>query len=231
MLKEALLETIWPTRCAVCDLPGEVICDTCARNLPFIDYWRSCPLCGAPSGIRQCTDCAATCLEEQGAAKPYEKCVSSVAYTGGSPRVIKAYKDAGERRLSAFIAECITDVLPPSWKCGKLTIVTVPATKEAYAKRGFDHMRPIGETIARICASEYAQPLIAGKPNDQRSLGRRARKVNMRHAFSISPSCPAPEQVLLVDDVYTTGATLSAAARTLASNGTKRIFCATFARA
>ncbi|MEG0324645.1 MAG: double zinc ribbon domain-containing protein, partial [Raoultibacter sp.] len=57
LLVESLEETLWPTRCAVCDTLGTVLCDRCRQRLPYIDYWRSCPRCGAPFGFTQCTEC------------------------------------------------------------------------------------------------------------------------------------------------------------------------------
>ena len=57
LTSEALLETLWPTRCAVCDTPGEVLCAPCSLNLSHIDWWRACPRCGAPFGRVQCSEC------------------------------------------------------------------------------------------------------------------------------------------------------------------------------
>lgn len=47
---EALAETVWPTRCAVCDAPGEPLCEHCRTALRYVDWWRACPRCGAPFG-------------------------------------------------------------------------------------------------------------------------------------------------------------------------------------
>ena len=43
LASEALLETLWPTRCAVCDEPGELLCGPCRLGLPYTDWWRACP--------------------------------------------------------------------------------------------------------------------------------------------------------------------------------------------
>ena len=45
---QAVAETLWPTRCAICDEPGELLCERCRSEPPFIDLWRACPICGAP---------------------------------------------------------------------------------------------------------------------------------------------------------------------------------------
>ena len=50
LAKEALFETLWPTRCCVCDLPGAVLCERCERALSRLDRWQACPRCGARTG-------------------------------------------------------------------------------------------------------------------------------------------------------------------------------------
>jgi predicted amidophosphoribosyltransferase len=62
----------------------------------------------------------------------------------------------------------------------------------------------------------------------QRGLSRELRRSNVRNGFS---SLPAPLQIVLVDDVYTTGATVDAAARALKREGARRVQVVTFARA
>ena len=222
MLREALLETIWPTRCAVCDRQGAVLCDRCIPLLEYIDSWKCCPICGSPYGLIQCTDCASIAIDGG--------CMSLMRYEGGAARIVRAYKDGGERRLHADIARLLVRLVPPSWTEGR-TVCAIPPSKEAYAKRGFDHMGPIASEFGRITGMAVVKPLRAMGAADQRALGRKGRRRNMEHAFKIrSPNeCRGP--ILLIDDVYTTGATLAAASRTLIEAGASDVKCLTFARA
>ena len=66
---QAVAETLWPTRCAICDEPGELLCERCKSELPFIDLWRACPICGAPWGHTQCTECNPVMLAATGREK------------------------------------------------------------------------------------------------------------------------------------------------------------------
>ena len=63
---EALAETVWPTRCAICDAPGQVLCDSCCASLPYVDWWRACPRCGAPFGARDAANATRSCLQRKG---------------------------------------------------------------------------------------------------------------------------------------------------------------------
>ena len=69
------------------------------------------------------------------------------------------------------------------------------------------------------------------RAHDQRALSRRARMGNMAHAVSALPGASAPESILLIDDVCTTGATLFAACDAIREAGGRNVHCLTFARA
>lgn len=69
------------------------------------------------------------------------------------------------------------------------------------------------------------------RARDQRALSRRARMGNMEHAVSVLPGASAPESILLIDDVCTTGATLFAACDAIREAGGRSVHCLTFARA
>lgn len=230
MLREALIETIWPTRCSVCDRPGAVLCDACLRNLEYIDACKSCPVCGSPFGLIQCTDCAAAALED-GHLPLYCACMSLTRYEGGAARIVRTYKDGGERRLHAHIAQLLARAVPRSWISDADAVCAVPASREAYAKRGFDHMGPVAGEFGRITGLAVISPLSALGAADQRALGRKGRRRNMKHAFRIRSPDADGLSLLLIDDVYTTGATLDAASRALISAGALKVRCLTFARA
>lgn len=226
---ECLAETLWPTRCAVCDASGDVLCARCLRNLAYLDWWRACPRCGAPFGRVQCSECNPVSLARSGrAGLPYDGCASAVVFDDRAARIIRTYKDCGEQRLADVIALLMARACPPAWNPRALTFV--PASSAAYRRRGFDHT----EALARKAASLLDMPLAAlflrPRTRDQRSLSRQARWTNTEGRFKVPPGTTAPTQVLLVDDVYTTGATLFGAADALRRAGAQHIWCLTFAR-
>lgn len=228
---EALAETLWPTRCAVCDEPGEVLCETCRRNLPYLDWWRACPRCGAPFGRVQCTECNAVMMARLDREEPpFSACSSATVFGPDSARIVRIWKDSGERRLAQVMAEIMAQAVPPAWTAARPAVVPVPASARAVRRRGFDH----GLELARAVAEQLDLPLseLLARPHsvDQRKLTRKERLENMEGRFRALPGADAPTTVILTDDVLTTGATLYAATDALLEAGTQEVWCLTFSR-
>ena len=232
-LKEAVNETLWPTRCAICDTPGAVLCERCLKTLPYIDYWRACPRCASPFGKIQCTECnpVMRAYSENGEFS-FDRLSSLVAYTNESARIVRTYKDSGEQRLAAVMAERMVPLISPESPVRSPSglVTYIPATKRALRRRGFDH----AELLARCVASELELPfemlLMHPLSKDQRALGRTGRISNMQGRFSCRADVQQTSTVLLVDDVCTTGSTLDAAAICLKQAGVGYVECLTFAR-
>lgn len=230
LLVQAVCETLWPTRCALCDRQGAVLCARCEKELPYIDYWRACPRCGGPYGSVLCTECNPVMLRTIGRdALPYRSCAAAVRFEAATARIVTIYKDRGEQRLAAEMARLTAALVAPSWltENGGPPIVTfVPATRAALKRRGFDH----GELFAERLGLEMRPLLARPASKDQRALGRRDRARNMAGRFAPLPNAVAAASALLVDDVCTTGATLAEASDALRVLGCTSVRCLTFAR-
>ena len=228
---EAIAETLWPTRCAVCDVPGAVLCHRCRSALPYIDWWRACPRCGAPFGRVQCTECNATILEPLGrTSPPFASCASAVAFDDASALIVRTYKDRGERRLTRDLAAGMARVIHPAWLRERPTLIGIPATARAVRHRGFDHIDPIVRELGSLTGLPLSQPLSRPRTADQRGLSRAQRALNMQRGIAVLPGATIPDRILLIDDVYTTGATLFAATDALLAAGARQVRCLTFAR-
>ena len=233
MLGAALVETVWTTRCIICDRPGSVLCETCRLRLPYLDRWLACPRCGSPHGRGVCVSCNTFSLAEVGRINvPFDRCISAIEHRGMARSIVTGYKDAGERRLARVMARIIADAMPDSWTSRSTAITYVPADRKALRRRGFDHMAPIARELAQI-ASMPCIPLLEKLPaSDQRGLTRRERFANTAGTIRANRKAvaSAPGTAIIVDDVYTTGATLFAASDALRSAGVRCVYCATFAR-
>lgn len=221
-LFDGLLELIAPTRCAGCDLPGQVLCAGCrslaVRYLPS----QSCPRCGAPFGAMLCTECHARVFAFEAALAVGEL---------GAPlaRAVVLYKDGGERRLAAVLGELVGCAVEGAWGAWPDCVSFIPATRKARSRRGFDHAEEIAIHVAKILGVP-ARPLLAREAaEDQRRLSREQRALNAGRGFSAVGK--PPDRVLLVDDVFTTGATLDAAAGALLDAGAASVRVAVVARA
>lgn len=114
-------------------------------------------------------------------------------------------------------------------------LVYVPASLQARRQRGFDHM----ESIAELCGQRTGLDILSllsstRRTLDQRRLTRSERQANRRASFAISPEAlrtrNVPGRIILIDDVLTTGATLSAATEALLEEGAREIRAVTCAR-
>ena len=220
-LLEGLAELLFPTRCSGCELPGAVLCDRCLDALPRIDSDGACPRCGAPFGYLTCTECwnrewafsAGLALGE------FERPLS---------RAVVLHKDAGERRLAVVLGELLAGQVAAQWRGWPQAVTFVPATRSAMLRRGFDHGLSIAQVVARELDVQLAASLVRSESRDQRALGRAARAANAAGSFSVDG--PTEGRILLVDDVFTTGATFDAAAIALLEAGAQEVRVAAVAR-
>lgn len=156
-----------------------------------------------------------------------------------SKRIVTAFKDRGEQLLSAVIAQHLADMLPCSWAENAL-FVPIPARKNAIRQRGFDHVSLIASELSRITGIPSANALCALPRRDQRALDARERLANMAGSFALNPAALREQAlkrrmgartcIILVDDVFTTGATLFTAAEALRPLLPEKIYALTFIR-
>jgi len=216
-----LVELLFPLRCAGCDAPGTLLCKHCSDALPLIDATTACRRCGAPAD-GECSEC-------RGRTFSFASARAVAVFMPPMSDLIRVYKDAGERRVVPVMADLLASSIPD--QRGALdAIVPVPPRPSALRARGFDHIGMLAEALASKSGLPVSRCLVAGDARDQRGLGRQERADNARQRFSFVP-CPPPARVLLLDDVFTTGATLDACADRLIAAGVSEVRVLTLARA
>lgn len=222
-LLAGVLELAAPTRCAGCDRPGSLLCERCAGALVRIDLADACPRCGAPDGRARCEECG-----RHEFAFPQARCAG--VFTHPLARMVVLFKDGGERRLGRVLGALVAEVAA-DWAGWADAVAPVPASHAAVLRRGFDHGALLAGAIAAELELPAARLLGVASRSDQRRLGRQERAANARHGVSVLPRAEVPRRVLLVDDVFTTGATLDAASRVLLAAGVQEVRVAAVARA
>ena len=214
-----MLDLLLPQRCLACGRTGAQVCDPCRLNLHRIGP-PLCARCGAPTAwpVDRCRECA-------GRRLAFARARGAVEYDEAVRRVVAGWKERGLRGIASWAAELVSEqVVRPHVRC----VVPVPSDRDRRLRRG--HHAATG--LARELAVRWELPLkpllVRTRPSTpQRGLDDAARRRNVRGAFRARA---APATVLLVDDVYTTGATVNAAASALRQAGARRVEVVTFAR-
>lgn len=229
----ALAEIAYPTRCIGCDQPGELLCDSCRASLPWIVQRDACPDCGTPHGALTCTACDHD-WETRAVVCALGSCATAT-------RLVTCLKDEHELRLAPVIAAGIVTALEesaawpasdgaPRYDADALDAACfVPATAEAYARRGFDHMQLVATAVAHELNLPLADVLVRASARDQRTLGRVDRLANLQDTVEVLDDV-AGMDLLLLDDVVTTGASMRASARALLARGAASVTAAALVR-
>ena len=215
-----MLDLLLPQRCLGCSSPGDQVCDRCRSKLQRI-VPPLCARCGAPTAwpVERCSECT-------GRRIAFARARAAVAYDEPVRRIVAAWKERGLRRLAAWAASVVTEALAPvAVDC----LTFVPPDRDRVLQRGHHPAEALARELARSWHLETA-PLVqrTRRVRPQRGLPRAERRRNVAGAFEARPP---PTSVLLVDDVYTTGATANAAASALRRAGARRVEVVTFARA
>ena len=221
-VRDAALEAAYPTRCVGCEEPGTLLCDDCRAALPWINQALACPTCGTPFGGLTCTQC--------GHDWPVRATVCALSSARTPTRLASVYKDGHELRLAPVIAAALATALdeaagvpaldgsPRYDAAGLDALAFVPATREAYLRRGFDHMQLVATALARELDLPLADVLARRPSADQRGLGRQGRLANLAGTVEVVRDV-AGMDLLLADDVITTGASVRACAEALLARG------------
>ena len=215
------LDLLVPERCGACGRGETRICAECRAALLVLRP-PLCARCGAPVAwpVERCSECA-------GRRLAFATARAGVAYEGPARALVAAWKERGLRTLAAELAELVHAAVPrPSAD----VLVPIPGDPDRNLWRGHN----TAEALARALARDWDVPVApllrrARRVPRQRGLSRAARRRNVRESFQAQGRAPA--RVVLVDDVYTTGATVSAAATELRRAGAGRVDVVTFARA
>jgi predicted amidophosphoribosyltransferase len=217
----SLLDLVLPQRCAACGAHGNELCARCRRLLLRLDG-PLCARCGAPTArsVLRCREC-------NGRRLAFAEARAAVAYEGAARRLVGAWKERGLRRAAELAADEIVAVVrrPPV-----RGLAFVPPDRDRTLWRGYHP----SESLARALAERWDLPILellvrTRVATRQRGLPLAERRRNVAGAFA--PRGRGPPRIALVDDVYTSGATVNAAASALRKGGARTVAVVTFARA
>jgi predicted amidophosphoribosyltransferase len=216
-----LVDLIVPRRCGICARVGASVCAGCRPLLVRCGPpW--CERCGAPGPwpVARCAECA-------GRRIAFASARAALVYDANARAFVRSWKERGRRDLTAVAASLVAQMLP---RPAVDLITFVPPDRDRELRRGHSTAASLAYALAGAWGIP-AEPLLrrrgGGRP--QRGLSRAQRRRNVAGAFTARGA--APRRVCLVDDVYTTGATVSACATELRRVGARRVEAIAFARA
>ncbi|HET8761700.1 MAG TPA: ComF family protein [Nitrospiria bacterium] len=236
-LVRSALDAILPRRCAVCRRAlfadeARAICATCWSAIPRIKGPR-CPRCGTPFPSEAAVSHSPThrCGSCREAPPAFTRAVAAGLYEGTLAEAIRRCKYHQQVELILVLAELLdreVKTLPPVD-----AVVPVPLHVRRLRQREFNQSLRLGALLAR----RLTRPLWPDALRrtrwtaPQTTLDRAHRQANVRRAFAVrQPQAVAGRRLLLVDDVYTTGATVNECAKTLAAAGAADVYVVTVAR-
>lgn len=227
-LIKSLAGLLFPKFCVGCKNPGGLLCEHCLLKVQFI-YEQCCPACQHPSigGLTH-----PRCKSPWGVDG-----LASIAYYRGPIRtLIRQLKYTGATVTSELIEQLIVEyqkhetiILPPA------IITAIPLDKQTLKSRGFNQ----SEIVAQILSQKIGYPYVPSilqrqrKVVSQTKLSKDERRQNMQDAFSLAPDVVhtiKSSTIIVVDDVFTTGATLREAAKVLKRAGAAQVYGFTFAQ-
>jgi ComF family protein len=201
-----VLDLLLPPSCPGCGVEGAALCPGCRRHLAR----RLNEPAGAPIGLA---------VAHPAGLAQLEWCC---AYSGPARACLHALKYDGEKRLVMPLAE----LMAARWQrvgIGGDVLVPVPVHAARRRQRGFDQAELLARGVGRVLGLPVALALSrATQTRAQHSLDRRARAANVGQAFMVTAAGETDlsgRWAVLVDDVVTTGATLSGCAAALYAAG------------
>lgn len=200
-----------------------------------------CVFCGCvvSPGARVCRKCAREAVETGGTRYmnlsvngENIKCAALYAYRGVVRDSIVDFKFNGRREYAVFYAERLAEQIPRSFSGVRFDAVSaVPISAARKKKRGYNQSELIAKPLAKRLGVPYGEFLVkTGDNPEQHFLGKEQRAANVRGVYRARGESARDKSVLLVDDIVTTGATLSECARVLYGAGARFVACAAVAQ-
>lgn len=229
-----LLDELYPPGCAVCNAPllsGEGLCAACFAQMQPITK-PMCPVLGMPFGAGIGPE--AVSAEAMADPPPFERARAAVVYGPVASALVGRLKYGDRPELAKFCARLMAGAGGEFWGERPL-LLPVPLHASRRRFRRYNQSVLLAQHVARLTDTVVVPDIVMRhrKTRQQVGLSGDGRLRNVQGAFSLHPRAMekiAGRRVVLIDDVYTTGATVKAMTRALKRGGVDHIDVLTFAR-
>ena len=213
MLKDVLLDLLYPPKCPFCRAllrgKGKTICEQCLKELPYTKN----------GGLQH--------------GNFFTGCLSPLYYEESVREALLRYKFQGLSAYAAAFGNLMADCAEEYLEAEVDIISWVPLSKKRLRQRGYDQARLLAEEVSRrlmIPCVPVLKKVVNTHPQSQTGSAEK-RRANISGAYvATDPEAISGKTILLVDDIVTTGSTFSECARMLGMAGADRVYCLTVAR-
>jgi len=246
-IAESLFAVLFPSDCRICGTPlvkvsRLPVCQECLDAMHGIEGG-VCTVCGerlfSPYAVTGAPD-SPRCGLCRRIEPPFARAVAYGSYESGLRELIHLLKYGGVRPAASVLGRMLAEAiatLEPEFRAHPVSVIPVPLHRTKHRQRGFNQAELIARAALKIRPQRDRLLLCAGVLERRRDtasqigLTSHQRRENLRGAFGVAqPELVKGCEVLVVDDVYTTGATVSECARVLRRAGATRVWVATVAR-
>lgn len=208
---DSLLLLIFPEKCRGCGKKGKPLCNECFKKIPPLNV----------SSIR--------------GKEPIIKIFSYTSYSGLAKKIITDFKFKGIKSLAEPLAQMAIEVLPkPLRPPGNTLLLPIPLHHLRYKERRFNQSELIAKQISEqtsipVCNNSIIR---TGNTSFMHKLTTKQRRKNIKGAFkAVQPELLKDKTIIIIDDIFTTGATVEEFAKVIKETGAAQIYALTPARA
>ena len=227
---ENSIDYIYPRKCPLCQKLTKghcLICEECREQVPYIEE-PYCMKCGKPFYEEERTK--EYCYDCNRYQRSFVRSYSLLRYEGMVKKSMYQFKYYNKREFADWYAKELVRRYEREWTRVQIDcIIPVPIHKRKKRQRGYNQAEVLAKRIAKLleipCYPNGLIRVIETRP--QKELDNKDRYRNLKQAFRIGTLGKEQElkTVLLIDDIYTTGATLEACTQVLLESGrTKRVY-------
>jgi predicted amidophosphoribosyltransferase len=235
---EPVLSVLFPPRCVGCGDFESHLCPSCRDTLVGVGS-DSCPRCGEPGPLAVV---AGRCSQCMGKDFGYAGARSAFRHQGAARRLVSEFKFGGLPSLGRVMADlagsAFVDYLSSIGPSDRLLVTWVPSHRAAQRERGYNQAEVLARALASAPHPVSLSDLVrkTKTTRHQKGLGKAGRQSNLRGVFALDEAAaarlsPRLQALLLVDDVYTTGATAKEVSSVLVAGIGLPVYVFTFSRA
>jgi len=221
-----IVRFVFPERCIIC---GEITkksdsfgsCSECMASFEG-ELEKECPACNNTVADCKCISHRLDIFKNGFAAIGFYR--RSTDTTG---QLLMSFKHRQNSLITSFLAEKLANAILEKYPYNmeNTVVVNPPRSKSAKRKYGFDQGELLGQKVAEILGCEYVPAVKRHSGKTQKALGANERKKNAGKSFAIiNTDRIFAKDIIVIDDVITTGATFEAVTSILRENGVKTVF-------